>query len=182
MKPHWSAIDWSETMGGNDEEGDCGPVALANLMNLWYAPPLVERVEIERFYTVATGWTAEQPGSDRGSVLEEIIKDWCANGWPADPTMKPEGYKAVRIDTANMASGVGRYGALVCAIALPESQDFSDNALSEPGAFGHAVLVVDAAPDGVRIVTWASVRLVSWLWWERFGRQAFGVERPLLVA
>jgi len=171
-------IDWSQTMGGNDEEGDCGPVALANLMNLWYGPPLVERTEVERLYTIASGWTSENPGSDRGVILETLIRDWCANGWPADPTVKPAGYEAVSTDQAALMTGVRRYGALVAAVMLPADQDFSDDALSEPGTFGHAVLVVAADPDGVRLVTWASVRRVSWRWWGRFGRQAFGVERP----
>lgn len=169
----WPQIDWSQTLAGNDEEGDCGPVSLANLVDLVYGPPLVERTEVERLYTVASGWTAENPGSDNGVVLEALIDDWIANGWPADPTIQPTAKE--RFAPRDIEAALAKYPACPSAIMLTGDQDFSDTALTKARAFGHAVLVVQAGPDGVRFVTWGRVVLVSRAWWDAFAREVWGV-------
>lgn len=176
----WHDVDWSKTMGGNDEEGDCGEVACANRVNILIQPLIVGRTEIERFYTIETGWTAENPGSDKGSIMELIIKDWVANGWPSDPTIKPAGYEVFQ--PKDIGAAVQEYTACPCAITLTADQDFTDAAIDKPGAFGHGVLVVEATPISVTFISWARIIVVSMAWWLAFARQVFGVDLAVSVA
>ena len=169
----WRDVDWSQTLAGNDREGDCGPVSLANLMDILLYPQVVGRTEVERFYTVATGWTSENPESDKGAILEVLIQDWIANGWPADPLLKPSGYEVFR--PKDIVAALAEYQACPTALALPEGQDFTDAALGLPGVYGHAVLVVDASDVEVRFATWGRIVTVSWAWWMEFAREVYGV-------
>lgn len=174
MTPTWHSVDWSQTMAGNDEEGDCGEVCLANLVNVLIQPQIVGRTEVERFYTIETGWTAENPASDKGSILEVLIKDWIANGWPSDPTIRPTGYKLFR--PKDIRAALAEYVACPCAITLTEDQDCTDAAIGKPAAFGHGVLVVDATPETVTLITWARAVTVSMAWWLAFAKDVYGVE------
>lgn len=179
----WPDIDWSKTMGGNDRFGDCAFVACSNLVDLWRAPQIVSEAEAEYFYNVEAGFNSQDAATDKGAILEQVIRYWCDHGWPGDSTMRPSGYETVPLGQAPLIAAMQRFGAVLAAVELPEDQDFTDDAVidSAPGAFGHAVLVVSADDDGVRLVSWARIVLVSWRWWADYARQAFGIAEPSLA-
>jgi hypothetical protein len=165
----WRDVDWSQTLGGNDRFGDCTFVSLANLIDIIKAPQIVSEGETERFYTVETNWTAENPGSDKGAVLETVIQDWCANGWPSDPVLRPSGYHAITFD--QVADALARTDGVPAWLMLPSNADgsgydFTDDALDAEGRYAHAVLIVSFDP--FIFVTWAQPQAVSEAWARRF--------------
>lgn len=176
---------WS--MGGNDRFGDCTAVALANLidlrMTLAGTSQVVGEAEAELLYARETGWTAQNPGSDKGAVLETVIKDFCANGWPSDPLIKPFGYREITF--YDLTPVIRRSNAVMAWLMLPldadgESYDFTDGAVARnaPGEFAHAVLVVD---PGLVMVTWAQIQHVSPRWAAKYFKQFFEIEWPLVT-
>ena len=177
----WRDIDWAQTLGGNDRFGDCVFVSLANLVDLLNAPQVVMEAEIERMYSVETGWSAANPASDKGAVLETVIKDWCENGWPADPELKPSGYRPVALD--GLRDALTRCQGAPSWIMLPMTADgtgydFSDDAVTRdaPGVGAHAVLVVQADDFGIVFITWGKPQGVSWDWAREYWRGSFEVE------
>lgn len=169
MMATWHDVDWSKTLGGNDKYGDCTFVTLANLIDIERAPEIVSEAETERFYTVETGWTAENDGAGTGAALAVVLSDWCANGWPSDPMLKPSGFHAIAFDQIPAwlptAKGVPAW------LMLPEgveegTYDFSDSALlrQAPGVFAHAVLIVDVTGGDLTFITWAAPQTVSLEW------------------
>lgn len=170
----WAEIDWSQTIGGNDKFGDCAFVSLANLTDILKTPQVVMDAEIERFYALETGWTPLDPLTDKGAILEAVIKDWCINGWPTDPVWKPTGYETFA--PANIAAALDKYVACPCILMLPENEDFTDASLGLPGTMGHAVLVVQASDTEVRFITWGRIVVVSMAWWRKFARTVYGVQ------
>ena len=145
-------------------------------------PQVVEDVEVERFYTLETGWTAENPGSDKGAILEVVIRDWCANGWPCYPENKPSGYSAISIAEVSLA--IARQGGVSAVLMLPPGDDFSDAALSGDTArpANHAVLIVEMTDETVTFVTWAEPQTVSRPWADAFFRAFYEVAPVRSVA
>lgn len=178
MQPTWRDATWS--LAGNDQYGDCAFVSLANLLDLRAAlagqPFEVGEAEAELFYAREAGFVASRPETDRGAVLEDVIRYWCANGWPADPTCQPSGYR--EIEPTQIPAALKVYKGLPCWAMLPMRDgepDFTDAALSLDGTAAHAMLIVDYSAD-LMLISWAAPVLVSWRWWYRFGRQAFGID------
>jgi hypothetical protein len=177
----WRSIDWAQTLGGNDRYSDCVFVALANFLDVRLAPQIVAEGEIERFYSIETGFEPGVRATDKGAVLEAVLKDWVANGWPSDPTIKPVAYGPISAN--DMPVAIATSGSVPAWLLLPAAPaddesdwDFSDRAVDNavPGTGAHAVLVVYAA-EAVTFVTWGKAVTVSQLWWRKYAQQAYAV-------
>lgn len=179
---HWQSVpEWS--LGGNDRYGDCTFVSLCNLIDLVTAangaPELVGEAEAEYFYGREAGFDPNVAATDKGAVLEDVIRFWAEQGWPNDPENKLLGYCAIRPFEIHQA--IYSLGAVPAWAMLPADEvgwDFSDAALSVNGTGPHAVLIVESNPTGLKIVTWANVVDVSHMWWGVFGRGQFAVKHP----
>lgn len=175
--------EWS--LAGNDRYGDCTFVCLCNLLDLVaavYAKPFViGEAEAELFYAREAGFRADNPATDRGAVLADVIRYWAANGWPSDPTNVPLGWCPIGADMIHQA--VWSLGACPAWCLLPQNDegwDFTDAAVNwdAPGVGGHSVLIVGSDAGSLWIVTWAEVKIVSHAWWTKYGQGQFAVLAP----
>ncbi len=180
---YWQAVrEWS--MGGNDKYGDCAFVSLCNLIDLVTAvngaPELVGEAEAEYFYAQEAGFNSQNPATDKGAVLEDVIRYWSDHGWPSDPTVKPVGWCAIEPDQIHQA--IYALGGVPAWCVLPVDADgdpdFSDEADPASAVDGHAFLIVGSGPSGYRIVSWAQIYDISHAWAERFIRGQFAVHHP----
>lgn len=178
------------SLGGNDEVGDCVFCTAANYTDLLEAvngtPQLVPEAEVERWYAWETGWRRDNPASDKGEVLERMLKVWRDQGNPSDPVDRLTGYCAITPGEIHQA--VYSLGGVPAWCMLPIDHDigedgvweFGDRALSvrAPGVEAHAILIVGSSPAGLKVVTWAEIRDVSHAWWAAYGKGQFAVRHP----
>lgn len=183
---YWERVPaWS--LGGNDRYGDCTFVSLCNLIDLVTAvngrSELVGEAEAEYFYSREAGFSPLDPATDKGAILEDVIRFWAEQGWPNEPTNKLVGWCAIGPDEIHQA--VHSLGAVPAWCELPHFEDggewiFGDEALADNlvGVGPHAILIVESNPLGLRLVSWASVYEVSHEWWHAYGRGQFAVRHP----
>lgn len=175
----WQDVDeW--TLGANDKYGDCAFVALCNLQDLLAtvkaAPFVIEEGEALYFYNVEAGFNSQDRRTDKGAVLEEVIRYWAEKGWPSDPVDKPLGWCAIRPDEIHLAIQA-LYGVPAwCQLPQEDDNDFSDTALDYTPGDGHAVLIVGSDPTGYTLITWAEPVHVSTAWWHKFGRGQYAIK------
>lgn len=185
MIGYWRQVpEWS--LAGNDRYGDCTFATAANFTDLLTAvngtPEVVPEGEAEYWYAKETGWTAQNPDSDKGEILEKMLQYWLENGNPSDPVDRITSYAPVANEDITVA--IERYGACFAWCMLPmrgdDDPDLSDDALQNdtPGTAAHAMLIVGTTPKGFVVVTWGEACGVSRAWWYRYGRQQFSVEHP----
>lgn len=185
-----SSVGWSHcvrqwSLGGNDKYGDCAFVAPCNLIDLVKAVSgkheVVGEAEAEFFYRVEAGFNPLNEATDKGETLQKVLQYWCDHGWPADPTYKPE--EMWSVTKPQISSAIYALGALPAWCMLPsrdDDPDFSDGAIDMglAAAYAHAVLLSDATPETITLITWAEKRVVSRRWWDIYGREQFGLLLP----
>ena len=180
-----SVQQWS--LGGNQKFGDCTFVSLCNLLDLVSAvngtPFVIGAGEAENFYSREAGFNSQNPATDKGAVLADVIAYWADQGWPSDPVNKPLGWCA--IEPGQIHQAVHSLGAVPAWCMLPDGGDgwdFTDAPIraGTPGTGAHAVLIVgsDVAADTLTLVSWAALQTVSRQWWDTYGRGAFAVLAP----
>ena len=177
MTPNWRAKSWC--MGANDRFGTCFYAMAGNWLS-FYTDEIMSDGEIENAARVMERFSAYDPSSDHGILMQQGIDYILANGWPGDPMLKPDRVDVQ--DPAAIVATVRRYDCAFIGLALPEDQDFSDAALGQEGVSGHAVFGVEATPDAVTFITWQRPQVVSMAWWRRFARQSFGPVAPASLA
>ena len=171
-------------MGGNDTFNDCTETCCANAYILHATlagnPVAMEDAEVERFDSILTGFNPHE-GDDQGVAVETALAEWCRDGWPGDPIIKPSGYRPVALD--GLRDALTRCQGAPSWIMLPMTADgtgydFSDDAVTRdaPGVGAHAVLVVQADDFGVVFITWGKPQGVSWDGARGYWRGSFEVE------
>jgi hypothetical protein len=173
---------WS--LGGNDKYGDCAFVAPCNLIDVVKAvggsPQVVGEAEAEYFYAREAGFNSQNPATDRGAVLSDVLQYWMDQGWPSDPTYKPLGFCAIEPDQIHQA--VHSLGGVPAWCALPVDANgdpnWSDSAIGTQAADGHAILIAQSDPEHLVLITWAEPVYVSLAWWKAFGQGQFAVRLP----
>jgi hypothetical protein len=170
--------EWS--LGGNDEVGDCVFCTAANYTDLIEAvagtPQTVPDAEVERWYAWETGWTRANPESDKGEVLESMLRHWRDSGNPSDPLDRITEYHKV----TDIPAAIEEFGAVFVSVLLPAGADETEDLSGDggPGVDGHAMLAVGATDDSIVFVTWGMLRTVSRAWWRRYGVDAYIVNHP----
>lgn len=185
MTDYWREVpEWC--LGENNTFGTCFLAMAGNLHALVTAvnghPEVMSDGEIEYADHAMTGFNPLDPRTDVGMSVQGMLDYWLRNGWPGEPTLKPLHYAPVKNDQLMNVCRV--YGAACTWAMLPKSHagqwDFSDAAIrnKSPGVGGHAMLMVDANPSIVRLVSWKEVKVVSREWWDAYGGGQFAVLHP----
>lgn len=175
-------------MGGNDQPnvGDCALVLCANVVDLITAvtdgpdkAQIMADGEVENAYSRIAGWDPENPATNHGARLTEVFDYWKVRGWPSDPEYKLIDYCEIGPDQIHQAiHSLGAAGGWAMLPMVDGDWCFDDRALNEEGVGPHAVAIVGSRPGFLRVVTWATEIEVSRAWWDRFGRQQFGLLLP----
>lgn len=172
-------------LGENDKFGTCAFAAIGNLHVLvtslrGFAEVFTDG-EIEFAYGQMEGFSPLDEKSDHGAQLADVLRYWDEWGWPGDPTLRPVSWQ--EIGKRSLPLGVWTFGGVYAWLLGPEGDetiDFSDAALDEakPGKLAHAVLIVGASETHYTLVTWGETIRVSREWWDRYGRESYGVLHP----
>jgi hypothetical protein len=136
--------------------------------------------EIENAAREMEGFNPYIEATDRGESLEAGFRYIHENGWPGDPTLTISAWSKVPlVDVGNV---ILRRGACEAWAMLPmnmagDDYDFSDGAVLRDalGAYAHAILIVEATPYGLTIITWGRSQWVPMVWARKYFRDCYEV-------
>lgn len=132
-------------------------------------------------------------GADSGLQLPQVLRPWHMGEFLGQ---KPNGgYGFVHPKaTTQVQQSIWVFGAIYMAVNLPaiaQDQFKVDGSgvweLTHTQADyqiegGHCIVGVAYSPEGVYVVTWGGIVLVTWEWWFTYGTQAYAVVPPDFVA
>lgn len=187
----------------NDQLGccTCATVAHMTLQMTTYAKLIPTRVPddcVLRLYSAVTGYNPENPNTDQGANILDVLNYWRNRGIPAKKTLfglfnisstthQILGYAAVDIkNQTEVKQALTVFGGLYIGVELPiyiqdadawampaESVSADDRV---PGSWGgHAINVVGYNETGVQVVTWGKTLWMSWDFWNTYVDEAYVV-------
>ena len=178
-----SRIDWTPAVSSwglyaNDTVGDCACAAPANLIRVWTANAGAQRdLPVEAVlaaYTVVSGYTPDQPASDIGAVISDVLMLWHAAGAGGIGGDVLAGFAEVNHDGPfHIQVAVALFGGCLLGLQLPVAAQGATSwstppdlaGANAPGSWGgHCALVVAYDADGVLLVTWGGLVRASWGW------------------
>jgi hypothetical protein len=178
--------DWP--MYANDRIGDCTIAAAGHMIEAWTAAARAEAVEIaERAVLKAFDQVkvVDPATGEEGAVELDVLKYWRAAGI-AGHTIG--GF--ARVSTADhglLKTAAYLFGGLYIGLQLPltaQEQRIWDwsgklGGPAAPGSWGgHAVDVVSYDQAGLTVVTWGSLQLLTWAFWDRYCDEAYCILSP----
>ena len=169
--------DWP--MYANDRVGDCTCAAAGHMIEAWTAEARGEAVEVSEADVLGAYEQVKVPDGD-GAVELDVLNYWRSTGIGGHQVAA---FARVPVyDHELVKTGTAVFGGAYIGVALPVSaqrQDVWDWAgdLSGPNAprswGGHAVDVVAYDPDTVTVVTWGSLKKMTWDFWDRYCEEAY---------
>jgi hypothetical protein len=176
-------------MDGNDTIGLCGVAGLAHfeqvVSTVAGSPVVPTKADCIAEYSRLTGYNPDDPSTDQGSVLSELLQAFETGGVFG---RKISGF--VGLDPTNltqMKSGIWFFGATYLGVELPtvaQSQTVWDvtgstTGDSEPGSWGgHCVLDVALDDTYHALVTWGSIKLATIAWIDAYCSEAYALLSP----
>lgn len=174
MKTWGSKIaDWP--MFANDQYGDCTIAGAAHKIQLWTSestgtPALITDDQVLAAYSAITGFDPNDPSTDQGAVLLDVLKAWRKTGIAdhqigAFVSINPRNQRLV--DAGDYLFG-GNYLGLALPVAA-QSQEVWDVPVGqpltgdwEPGSWGgHCVNTASYGPMGRTVITWGAKKNVT---------------------
>lgn len=171
----------------NDRIGDCSCAGAGHAIQQWttYAgDPLVPTDEqVEAAYSAISGYAPEDPSTDTGCVLLDVLKYWRKTGVAARridafASLEPRNHHDVM-------DAIYLFGNAYLGVALPISAQeqtvwtvpaggaTGDGA---PGSWGgHCIIVVEYDPRGLTCVTWGATKRMSWSFFDAYCDEAYAV-------
>jgi hypothetical protein len=169
----------------NNKIGCCTIAALGHMIQLFTGAnghlftPTDE--EIRNAYSAISGYTPDNPGSDRGAQMLTAMNYWRRTGIAGH---KIDAF--AEIDTrGHIRIAMLLFGAVNAGFQLPISaqQQFQMGHVwsatgikgySERGSWGgHDVFLVDYNPVGPVCVTWGKLQQMTWKFWDMYADEAF---------
>jgi hypothetical protein len=174
-------------MFANDTHQDCTAAGAAHLVMVWstqvHVPVPITDVDVLALYAMYNG------GVDNGGTMIDAL-----NAWRAKPfTGRPEGgVKAyVAVDVKNLdhiRSAAWLFSGLYIALDLPLTArgqavwdyttlpDGTATTAANPGTWGgHCVVVVGYTAIGPLVVTWGTLKQMTWAFWSHYAVEAYAV-------
>ncbi|HEV2591169.1 MAG TPA: hypothetical protein VGU02_04680, partial [Gaiellaceae bacterium] len=175
-----NVLDWP--MYANDRIGDCTIAAAGHMIEAWTEasqgravevtePDVLRAFDAVKITDPATG--------EEGAVELDVLRYWRTTGVGGHRI----GAFAVH-DEELVRTGAFLFGGVYIGLALPltaQQQDVWDWTGSlagpaKPGSWGgHAVDVVGYDAEALTVVTWGSVKRMTWAFWERYVDEAYAL-------
>jgi hypothetical protein len=180
-------------MFGNNAYGDCTCAAIGHMTQLFAAMAgidnaIVEPVDadiLQLYYDINNGGTPFPAGAsqDQGANILDVIKLWMQK------TIKGVApFAFAEVDISNLDEvkvAISLFGGLDIGIQLPlvaQGQTVWDdvyspgNANTWPGTWGgHSVSVVGFDATGLTVVTWGSLKKMTWAFWNSCVDEAYAI-------
>jgi hypothetical protein len=192
---HWGRSR-TESWGmlGNDRYGDCTCAGAVHQMQTWLAADennqavFTEDDALQAYHDV-TGFTPNNPASDEGAYLLDVLKYWRQHGIGRTPDRKILAY--AQLDPTNVAevkTCINVFGGVYMGVNLPESaasqQDIWKAApwylnwqsKYRPGSWGgHCVNFVGYDSKYVELVTWGKVIRATWAFVKHYFDEGYAI-------
>lgn len=189
----WSSKVPNWPMYANDQIGDCAIAGPAHQVQAWSfndddTPDFTPTDEqVIGGYMRVGGYDPNNPASDNGSVLLDVMNAWRREGLfgrkiGAFVSVSPSQHDLV-------AAGIYLFGGLCIGLNLPRAcQDHE--VWKAPGRFhrwgqwapgswgGHCVEVVDYDSHYLTCVTWGGLKKMSWAFFDAYCDEAFAMIAP----
>jgi hypothetical protein len=165
-------------MYANDRLGDCTTAAAGHMIEAWSAAVSGQAVEIPESAVVDAFQhvkVVDPLTGEEGAIELDVLKYWRETGIGSH-TIGAFARVAVH-DERLVRTAAYLFGGLYIGLALPlvardeRVWDWTGSLSgpARPGSWGgHAVDVVGYAGDRVTIVTWGSLKEMTWSFWERY--------------
>jgi hypothetical protein len=165
-------------LGRNDEVGDCTCVGPANvilaLSTLARRPRRLSDAEIVALYSRVSGYRADDPDSDQGAMIEDVLAAWHGAGIDGD---RLDGYARIPPgEHGRIRQAIALLGPVDVGLDLPAGWlkapvwDVSTAGGTITG--GHCVTAVGYSADGPLVVSWGKLYALSWAGWDRYVDEA----------
>lgn len=175
-------------MYANDRLGDCTMAAAAHMIQAWTAAAREHPVEVSE-PTVLSAFDAvkvvDPTTGEVGAVELDVLRYWRKTGIGGH---RIGAFAGISLhDETLVRTGAYLFGGLYIGIALPltaQEQDVWDwsgslGGPAKPGSWGgHAVDVVGYDAAGLTVVTWGSLKRMTWRFWERYVDEAYCLLSP----
>jgi len=172
----------------NDKIGDCAVAAPAHQIMGWTAcstgtPAGITDDQILAAYSAISGYKPDQPETDTGCVMLDVLNYWRKTGIAGHKAMA---YAEVHpTDVLNIQRAINMFGSVYLGFALPLSAQSSDSwnvvdpsmkGDAAPGSWGgHAVEACRYSPTGITVITWGQKMEVSWPFLFAYSDEAYCV-------
>ena len=170
-------------MYDNDTIGDCTIAAAGHMIEAWTAAAHGQAVEVSD-QAVLTAFDAvkivDPATGEAGAVELDVLKYWRKTGIGGH--LIGAFARVSTVDEQLVRSGAFLFGGLYLGLALPltaQQQDVWDwtgslTGPAKPGSWGgHAVDVVGYDATALTVVTWGSLKQMTWTFWERYVDEAY---------
>jgi len=175
-------------MYANDRIGDCTIAAAGHMIEAWTAAASMHAVEVSE-PDVLRAFDAvkivDPSSGEEGAVELDVLRYWRATGVGGH---RIGAFAGISLhDEQLVRSGAWLFGGVYIGLALPltaQGQDVWDWTGSlagpaKPGSWGgHAVDVVGYDRAGLTIVTWGSLKRMTWSFWQRYVDEAYALLSP----
>lgn len=172
-------------MYANDRIGDCTTAAAGHMIEAWSAASrgrateIGERAVLDAFEHVKQ---IDPRTGEEGAVELDVLTYWRKKGIGRH---KIGAFARVAVHDADLVrTGAYLFGGLYIGLALPltaQRQDVWDwtgslTGPAYPGSWGgHAVDVVGYDANAVTVVTWGSLKRMTWSFWERYVDECYAI-------
>jgi hypothetical protein len=171
----------------NDKLGCCTISAAGHEIQQWTANAGTQQTppdsSILSAYEAVSGYRPGQPDTDSGANMLDVLKYWRKNGIAGHKIGAFAALDPTNLD--HIRTAVWLFGSAYLGIALPTSaqkQDVWDvpaggaTGDGKPGSWGgHAVEIAGFSPEGVFVVTWGAVKLMTWNFFKTYVEEAYAI-------
>jgi len=189
---HYEDVMESWGMMGNDTVGDCTVAAAGHAMQVGSAyglkrPSGLKAAQILAAYSSITGYDSDDPNSDQGANLLDVLRYWQNVGiagqkcgpYTALVPSAPDHWRAATYLYGGVYFGVWLPATVVNALNGGRVVDWVDTSAHFTQADGHAVFGVGyASTSGVDLVTWGEVIYMSYAFAAKYCDEAYAVTLP----
>lgn len=185
------AVDWTGLcregwpMYANDRAGTCVFAAVAHLVHAWSAAAGREAVltepDVLAAYRQATGYDPEQPETDRGAVVLDVLKAWRARGIAGHRLGAFAGIDPTDLDRIRAA--IALFRGCVAGLQLPlaakgrevwdTSQAQADTTAIKGSWDGHCVTLLGWGERGLLGVSFGRLQWMTWPFFAAYADEAW---------
>lgn len=170
-------------MYDNDRIGDCTIAAAGHMIEAWSAAATGTAVEVTDAAVLDAFDHVKQVDpltGEEGAVELDVLKYWRSTGVAGH--LIGAFARVSQGDLQLVRTGAYLFGGLYLGIALPLTAqqqavwDWTGSLAgpARPGSWGgHAVDVVGYDADALTVVTWGSLKKMTWSFWERYVDEAY---------
>lgn len=185
-------VDWSSKvsqwgMMGNSTIGDCTTAGAGHLIEAWSANASSEVIpsdaDIIAAYSAITGYDPSTGANDNGAYETDVLNYWRSTGIAghkiyAYTALEPRNHSHVK-------ASIYLFGGCYIGLALPLSAQnqtvwsvpaWGTSGSGAPGSWGgHCVPIVSFSPHDLTVVTWGSLKKMSWSFLDAYCDEGYAV-------